>query len=761
MFSSMKRSQNTPGPNLAQEETERESRNGAWLGIRKCIREGLVWTRRHQALSLIAFFVGVIALVPLYGVLFPPLVDLSEHMLMSKLLWEKLSGVSHLDLEIPFFLGYRLFPALTMVIFLFCKLWGISFVNLPMIVAIVLVSLHAIFGAVIVSSGLRDRSWKSCVVAVCFSIPAVASMYSASWFIGFVNYTLAITVLMPAIWLTDRFVRSGRSMDACWLFLALLLVYMAHPFALTFWLLWCLGRAIATVLTWSLLLEWKRLILLGVLFLPIFLYHYWATAGTPLAPSGHPLMSQWPFLSSNQWYQNRLPNLLRGAFLKADDASDSSLFGIVALGVILFATVLAFCSPRNRSARTVMVATVFLLVASSWIDEKCFPVPTGFWLAYDYRYSSTVYAICLVFSGMVLVSLLPAPVGSVRGRMVFAPVAFLSLFASVGHLVEVRKAYTRFDGQARKYMAKIFNHEQPAGIDLPHSQYHPDGSFLKDYICLMESDCVPPASTFAIFSNGGFSGNLYPVKLRVASSPPVVETRRRGSSLMPFPSSLVVPFLSVIFDDGLVGYWRMDEPNARDACVDSSGYENTGTPRGTTVVEGKIARSRNFNGTSDYIDLPTISTPVAITVSAWVYSDTFLQNGFIITKNPVNTQWALFFDADGTLKWRGAGSEKNIACAAPANQKWHHLVGKQSGTTGSLYVDGVLCSTGTLPAIGNAPSSISIGRYDTVSYNYFYGRIDEVRIYKRALSDAEISRIFRSGNSRVQGPVSSPSKETR
>jgi hypothetical protein len=310
-------------------------------------------------------------------------------------------------------------------------------------------------------------------------------------------------------------------------------------------------------------------------------------------------------------------------------------------------------------------------------------------------------------------------------------------------------------------MAKIFDHEQPTGIDLPHSQYHPDGTFLKDYICLVEPDCIPVASTFAIFSNGGFSGNLYPVKVKVAGSPRIVEGRSRGSTLMPFPSSILLPFFSVIFDDGLVGYWKMDEANATDACVDSSGHENTGTPRGTTVVEGKVGRSRNFDARGDYIDIPTISTPGAITVAAWVYSDSFLQNGFVITKNPVNTQWALFFDADGSLKWRGAGSEKNVACTAPANHKWHHLVGKQSGTTGSIYVDGVLCATGTLPAIGNAPSSISIGRYDTVSYNYFYGRIDEVRLYKRALSDAEISRIFTSSSSREQAAVAPESKETQ
>ena len=72
-----------------------------------------------------------------------------------------------------------------------------------------------------------------------------------------------------------------------------------------------------------------------------------------------------------------------------------------------------------------------------------------------------------------------------------------------------------------------------------------------------------------------------------------------------------------------------------------------GTPHGTTVVDGKVKRARGFNGISDYIDIPSISILDAITVAAWIYSDNFVQDGFVVTKNPANTQWALFFESDG------------------------------------------------------------------------------------------------------------------
>jgi hypothetical protein len=235
----------------------------------------------------------------------------------------------------------------------------------------------------------------------------------------------------------------------------------------------------------------------------------------------------------------------------------------------------------------------------------------------------------------------------------------------------------------------------------------------------------------------------------------VAGAQSRISSLLPFPSSFLLPFVSRVLDDGLVGYWKLDEPKGSDACLDASGHGNTGSPHGTTVVEGKVNKGRSFDGHGDYIDLPTVSTPGAITVAVWVYADTFLQNGFIITKNPVNTQWALFLQF-GVLKWRGGAAGATISCAGPSNQNWHHIVGRQKGGEASLYVDGRLCASGPVPEIGNASTSISLGRYDTVNFDYFLGRIDEVRIYNRALSESEIAKLFAAGDAK---PLPSPSPQ--
>src|SRR5688572_12570518 len=200
------------------------------LGSR--LKNGGAWLRTNRVVVGLTLLLALIAWIPLYGVLFPPLVDLPEHILISKLLWEKLTGVSHLDLEISWILGYRLFPALMMIVFPWFKLWGISFVFLPRFVAMALVGLHVIAVAFVGFSPLRDRSWRSSVLAACLALPAIVCMYSACWFIGFVNYTLAVTLLVPAVFLTERFLSSGKLVDAWWIFVTLLLAYAAHPFAM-------------------------------------------------------------------------------------------------------------------------------------------------------------------------------------------------------------------------------------------------------------------------------------------------------------------------------------------------------------------------------------------------------------------------------------------------------------------------------------------------------------------------------------------------
>jgi hypothetical protein len=86
-----------------------------------------------------------------------------------------------------------------------------------------------------------------------------------------------------------------------------------------------------------------------------------------------------------------------------------------------------------------------------------------------------------------------------------------------------------------------------------------------------------------------------------------------------------------------------------------------------------------------------------------------------------------------------------VSPAVPATNTWTHVAGIFDGSTIYLYINGALKSsasgitcnttTATKPEIGAIKGE-----------RFFSGRIDEVRMYSRALSPAEVAALYNGGN---------------
>jgi hypothetical protein len=203
-----------------------------------------------------------------------------------------------------------------------------------------------------------------------------------------------------------------------------------------------------------------------------------------------------------------------------------------------------------------------------------------------------------------------------------------------------------------------------------------------------------------------------------------------------------------LVSSGLLAYWPMDIKDIISATsTDRSGNSKDGTISGTvTVTGGQSGQALNFNGSTNYVTAPNVSTPTAITVSAWVYSTNFGGNMFVVQKAVVNQQWQLFFEGGSRLYW---GTNHDIFCDKPSDSAWHHIVATQSGTAGKIYIDGVECTSGTVTAIGQGSGLIWIGAHDVGPGYLFNGKIDEVRVYNRALSATEIKVLYQGGGVKV------------
>ncbi|MBW2979895.1 LamG domain-containing protein [Candidatus Woesearchaeota archaeon] len=202
----------------------------------------------------------------------------------------------------------------------------------------------------------------------------------------------------------------------------------------------------------------------------------------------------------------------------------------------------------------------------------------------------------------------------------------------------------------------------------------------------------------------------------------------------------------------LVGYWSFDG-NADD----SSGNDNLGVAYNeAALADGIIGQAYQFDGINDYIELPpTVNPTTAITVSAWVKSDTLGYKGlwqivskydaFILGTSEADSDRMCFLIHDGS-DWK-PDNYGTVGCYdVPNPEAWHHFAGTYDSSTEKirLYVDGVLRSERDAEDTINldaGPIHIGHRESDSIGTNHFQGKIDEVRIYDAALTESEIADL--------------------
>lgn len=201
--------------------------------------------------------------------------------------------------------------------------------------------------------------------------------------------------------------------------------------------------------------------------------------------------------------------------------------------------------------------------------------------------------------------------------------------------------------------------------------------------------------------------------------------------------------------DGLIQWYPLNGDQE-----DYTPNRNNGTVYGATIatgIDGKL--QYDFDGTDDYIDIGNtdeinqITGTTNITVSSWVYYDSYTspagQQYSVIT---CKSGWVwLLENPSNTLRFRitAGGSDVNVQDTTTHSlNTWYHVVGTYDGTNMKIYVNGVLKNTkqqtGT---IGGSSTSGKIGTYTGSTYN-LDGKIQDVRIYNRQLTQQEVGIMY-------------------
>jgi gliding motility-associated-like protein len=192
---------------------------------------------------------------------------------------------------------------------------------------------------------------------------------------------------------------------------------------------------------------------------------------------------------------------------------------------------------------------------------------------------------------------------------------------------------------------------------------------------------------------------------------------------------------------------------------DESGNGNHGTVFNATLTTdrfNKPNRAYFFNGTNAYITAPnstSLSSPIAaVTIAFWAdIQGWVLQNGenyaSVISKSNSTANCAYRFSLtptgvsiihNGSIWPYYPGGMSNV------QNNWNHYVVTTNGNILKVYKDGVLLGTSSTPSNFTFDNSnpLQIGRDFPGILDYYRGKIDDIRLYNRALSDSEVSQLF-------------------
>jgi hypothetical protein len=206
--------------------------------------------------------------------------------------------------------------------------------------------------------------------------------------------------------------------------------------------------------------------------------------------------------------------------------------------------------------------------------------------------------------------------------------------------------------------------------------------------------------------------------------------------------------------NGLVGWWPFNG-NAND----ESGNGNNGTVNGATLTEdrfGNINSSYYFNGAISHIILNQSLGNFGqsdFTISVWTLDTSLVNAGALVSKRNAPGYGNFFTIGWGnspSFEINESNSSNYFASVLPGTftNIWHYYTFVRDSLSLSIYLDGLLqsqTSSSTIQNINNMENTIFGARYANTSLTQFFkGKIDDIGIWNRALTNCEILDLYNS-----------------
>jgi len=207
-------------------------------------------------------------------------------------------------------------------------------------------------------------------------------------------------------------------------------------------------------------------------------------------------------------------------------------------------------------------------------------------------------------------------------------------------------------------------------------------------------------------------------------------------------------------DSGLIAYYPFDG-NARDI-KGGNGYLKSDMAVLTTDRFGMKNSAYDFNGSTSSLFVNVDNIPAmdsAKTISWWYFSEAMpiydlelgAENMIVLVDSTAGIGIQFGFRASGyktkgfdTWQW-GGGTFLDMDY--PEFGSWHHCIYTYDGNTHKFYLDGEKISSSTVKPKSGVPNLLMFGNYPGGD-QFYKGKLDEVRIYNRALTQSEVKNLY-------------------
>ena len=206
-------------------------------------------------------------------------------------------------------------------------------------------------------------------------------------------------------------------------------------------------------------------------------------------------------------------------------------------------------------------------------------------------------------------------------------------------------------------------------------------------------------------------------------------------------------------EDGLIAHFPLEGSPPTNAAGDGEGT-TTGDP--VTDAEGVVGSAYEFDGEDDFVSLPEFGADVSsVSVSMWVNTENWggPETQLLFWGGPVpdHTGFELWMpEGSGVPEFfYWDGEQVNLVAgggSAPPSGEWVHLcaVYDDDAGTGTMYVNGESVGSQSVqfgPSLDPVDTMLAAHPDGEPAFRNFAGRIDEVRVYDRPLSQAEAASI--------------------